>query len=66
MPKNEEMLTPQEAAKYLGVSEMTLYRRLKEKSMKPTNYNPMFKRQPDPRYSKADLDKLKEGFLRVA
>jgi DNA-binding NtrC family response regulator len=62
----EEMLTPKDAAKYLGISEMTMYRRMKEKGIKPTNYNPMLRRQKEPRYSKADLDKMKEQFAIAA
>ena len=60
MQQNEEMLTPKEAAKYLDISEITLWRRLKEMNVKPSNFNPLRKRQKDPRYSKADLEKIKE------
>lgn len=63
---SEELLTPQEAARYLDISEMTLYRRLKEKDIKPANYNPLLKRQKEPRYRKSDLDKLRAEYVKAA
>lgn len=61
-----DLMTPKEAAKYLDISQITMYRRMKEKGIRPDNYNPMLKRQKEPRYSKATLDKLKEEFVNAA
>lgn len=63
MQHENDLLTPEQAAAYLDISPITFYRRLREKGIKPTNYNPMRKRQKDPRFSKVDLDKIKEDFL---
>lgn len=63
MNSNDSMLTPEEAAKYLNIGIATLYRRMKEKGMKPANYNPMLRRQKEARYTKAQLDELKESYI---
>lgn len=60
MKKEDDLMDLSEGAKYLGIGRTTLYLRLKERDVKPANYNPMLRRQKEPKYTKAQLDELKE------
>lgn len=62
----EDLMTLEQAARYLGISKTTVYRRLTELGIRPINYSPLLRRQKVSKYSKADIDKIKEHPVRAA
>ncbi len=57
--QEQRMLTTEEACRRLGMSRATFYNRLKDRTdIKPINYNPNLRRQPDPKWRLEDVDQL--------
>ena len=66
MTENEETMSLDEAARYLGISKSTVYRRLNDMNIKPVGYSPLLKRQKESKYRKVDIDKIKELVFQAA
>lgn len=61
-----ETMTLEQAARYLGISRSTVYRRLTEMNIKPVGYSPLLKKQRESKYLKSDIDKIKELVFQAA
>ncbi len=57
---NENLLTTEQAMKRLNISRGTFFARLRDKKIKPANYNPALKKQHRPLFDPKDIDTLAE------
>jgi hypothetical protein len=57
---NENLLTTEQAMARLNMSRGTFFSRIKERKIKPSNYNPALKKQHRPLFRQEDIDKLAE------
>jgi predicted DNA-binding transcriptional regulator AlpA len=61
MKEGKELMTTQEVLAVLEISRQTLYNLMSEGRIAPVNRNPLLKKQSRLLFSRAEVERLKQG-----